>query len=185
MSSHALKQVNKIKGVKPNARAVLITISTWHRSGGSVIATYQQISRHTGISKRSISRHLFHLEERELLRRRACRIPAKRHLTEIELLFLEFAKPQEQSNPSQNREPKRPGNEGQMGFPRTRDSNAPYIPQTLPLLDGGVEVDFRLEPEVFRFCCNILSWDINQVSLRAPIRVFRVEMVQKARLKVA
>lgn len=185
MSSHALKQANKIRGLKPNARAVLITLSTWHRCGGSVIVTYQQISRHTGISKRSISRHLLRLEERELLRRRACRIPAKRHLTEIELLFLEFSIPQEQSNPSQNREPKRLRNKGQIGCPGTKESNTPYIPQTRPLLDGTIEVDFRREPEVFRFCCKILCWDTNQVSLTTPIKAFRAEMVQKARLMAA
>lgn len=181
MSTQALKHANRIRGLKPNARAVLMTLCAWHKRGGSVIATYPQISRHTGIAIRSISRHLLHLEKRLLLRRLACRIPGKMHLTEIELLFLEFVELQEKSSPSQKREPNRPQDDGQNGSPRNRFSNSLFSSPRRKLLDGEMEVDFRREPGVYCYCCEILGKDANQQSLFRPVMRFSEVLVERAR----
>lgn len=178
MSVEALKKAHAIRGMKPSPKQLLVHLCRVHQWGKPLVQTHQQLADATCLSKRTICRHLDHLEGRGYLRRRPAKEQGKCHLTEFQLAFLDTdkgAKPLQVPVPNWRPKPRQNGAPINIGV-----TNPSFSPS------AGIPVDVRLEPELYRMCFQLIGvYDWSDRAATTPIATFLESVVENARLQLA
>lgn len=181
MSSEALREAHKLRGLTPKYKAIVIALAGMHNVEGPLVVKHATLARKLLVPRRTLARHLDHLRRKGIISTRRCREPGWHHLCEFHLSFLDAERQDVPDNRCQNSMPNRRRDRCQNG---RQISNRDNYPSKAPDLADVLEVSFNDDPELFGACCNVLSKDPHIFALQHPVYAFNRVVVERVQRKL-